>query len=352
MGATRERMREDLELRGYSPHTIREYLRCAGRYVAHFMRHPDRLGEADVRAYLVHRARCGASQSSQKMDVAALRFLYRVTLGRPEVVEGVGWPKVPVRLPAVLSGSEVARVLAAVRSLGLRVALMTAYAAGLRVNEVCRLAPADIDSQRMLLRVREGKGGRERYVMLSQRLLEALREYWRQARPQGPYLFPGHGRRGHVAVCTLQRAVARAARDAGVSKRVTPHVLRHSFATHLLEAGGDIRQIQVLLGHASIQTTARYGPVRRQRLQMAVEAPRGRARRDRRIAQLFGAERRAGIADASAASCGRCLRTGPKCTSAGATWRSCRAPSTCSGRTTARSSGNAHGARVPAARVL
>jgi site-specific recombinase XerD len=254
----RERMRQDLVLRGYSPFTIREYLGAARRFVAHFRRRPDELGREEVRGYLVHRADSGASPSVQKMDVAALRFLFAVTLGRPEVVAELGWPKVPLRLPCVLSAAEVERLLEALRSPLLQAVVKTAYAGGLRVREVCALVPADIDSQRMLLRVREGKGGRERYVMLSERLLEVLRDYWRNVRPPGPYLFPGRGGRGHINPTTVQRAVHQAAARAGIGRRVTPHTLRHSFATHLLEHGADIREIQILLGHGSIQTTSRY----------------------------------------------------------------------------------------------
>lgn len=263
MGAIREQMRQDLVLRGYSQHTIREYLRAAKRIVRHFGRGAEELGADEVRQYLVHRADAQASPSVLKMEVAGLRFLYGVTLGRPEVVAQVGWPKVPRRLPAVLAGSEVERLLEAVRLPVLRAVLLTAYAAGLRVGEACRLKPSDIDSQRMLIRVREGKGGDERHVMLSGRLLGELRSYWREVRPSGPYLFPDRCGQGHICPRTVQRAARQAAVRAGIGKRVTPHVLRHSFATHLLEAGGDIRAIQVLLGHRSIETTTRYVHVSR-----------------------------------------------------------------------------------------
>jgi site-specific recombinase XerD len=221
------------------------------------------MGLFEVRMYLVHRADAGASPSVLKMEVAALRFLYGVTLGRPEEVAEVCWPKVPQRLPVVLAGSEVERLLEAVRSPVLQIVLRTAYAAGLRVGEACRLTVGDIDSQRMLIRVREAKGGRERHVMLSEKLLGKLRAYWREVRPCGPYLFPDRTGESHICPRTVQRAARQAAVEAGIRKRVTPHVLRHSFATHLLEAGGDIRAIQVLLGHRSIETTTRYVHVSR-----------------------------------------------------------------------------------------
>lgn len=266
MGAVRERMGQDLRLRRYSENTIREYLRSAKRFVAYFMRHPSGLGAKEVRAYLMHRVESGASPSVQKMDVAAIRFLYAVTLNRPEVIAEMVWPKVPWRLPSILSDGEVSSLLDGFRSPKMRLVVMTTYSGGLRVLEACRLEPGDIDSRRMLLRVREGKGGRERWVMLSERLLDSLREYWRQFRPSGPYLFPGRDGRGHVCPTTVQRAVREAAQQAGLSKRVTPHVLRHCFATHLLEDGADIREIQLLLGHRSIETTSRYVHVSRRHL--------------------------------------------------------------------------------------
>ncbi len=267
MGAIKDRMRSDLRLRGYSDSTVSEYLRCARKFVKHYMVSPEQLGNKEIRAFVVHLAeekRC--SLEVQKMHVAGIKFLYGVTLGRPEDVADICWPKVPLKLTVVLSGSEVERLLAALDSDKLRAAVTAVYASGLRVGEVCRLQVGDIDSRRMLILVRQGKGRKDRYVMLSKRLLEVLRDYWRAARPAGSYMFPGSGRSGHIVRSTVQRAAKRAAKKAGISKLVTPTVLRHCFATHLLEAGADIREIQLLLGHSSIQTTSRYLRVSRRHI--------------------------------------------------------------------------------------
>ena len=217
------------------------------------------LGAAELIAYLDHRVQEEkAGPSALNQSVAALKFLYTHTLGRPEEIIRLPWAKTPRPLPVILSGSEVARLLQSVRSLVPRMVLMTAYGTGLRVGEACALEVGDIDSRRMLIHVRDGKRRRDRYVMLPERLLVCLRAYWRARRPPGPRLFPGEGRDGHISSRAAQRAVKQAAADAGITKRVTPHVLRHSFATRLLESGSDIRTIQVLLGHGSIRTTERY----------------------------------------------------------------------------------------------
>lgn len=262
MGELRDRMRVSLELRGCRPSTVETYLGCARRFAAHFMRSPAELGAADVRAFLVHiKYERKLSVCSQGVYVSALRALYREALARPEVVDWVHPPKRAQRLPEVFTGSEVQRLLGAVRSLRHRAVLMTCYAAGLRVSEACALQAADIDSRRMVLRVRDGKGGRDRYVMLSRRLLVFLRRYWRKLRPTGPYLFPGRARTGRISRVSVHRVFRAAVRDAGLRREVTTHTLRHSFATHLLECGVDLRIIQALLGHASIRTTTLYTKV-------------------------------------------------------------------------------------------
>jgi integrase/recombinase XerD len=199
--------------------------------------------------------------STVRVYVAALRFLYTVTLRRPEVVQYLRGPKVPRHVPTVLSGSEVAELLEAVHSVKYRAVLMTTYGAGLRISEVCRLRTEDIDSRRMLIHVREGKGGDSRYALLSPRLLAVLRAYWKETRPAGPYLFPGRRADRPITRETIRGALTRAATRCGLDKRVTPHLLRHSFATHLLESGTDIRTIQVLLGHRSIVSTQVYTQV-------------------------------------------------------------------------------------------
>ena len=184
-----------------------------------------------------------------------------VTLDRPEVVAGFKFPRQGRPLPDILSASEVEALLGRIASLRHRAVIMAAYGAGLRVSEACRLCVGDIDSRRGLIHVHDGKGGKDRYVMLSKRLLAVLREYWKAARPPGPYLFPGTDGADTVHRMMVNRALKQAAVDAGITKKVTPHSLRHTFATHLLEGGTDIRTIQVLLGHGSIRTTARYAKV-------------------------------------------------------------------------------------------
>jgi integrase/recombinase XerD len=213
-----------------------------------------------VRAYQVHLAALKRSWSHINQVSCALRFFYGVTLGRREAVERIVSAREPRKLPVVLSADEIVQFLEAVPGLRNRAALTTAYGAGLRVSEVARLRVADIDSDRMVIRVEQGKGGKDRYVMLSAQLLQILRAYWRIARP-GRWLFPGREAGRPVSVTTLQEACRGAAREAGLSKPVTVHTLRHSFATHLLEAGTDIRIIQVVLGHARLATTARYTQV-------------------------------------------------------------------------------------------
>jgi integrase/recombinase XerD len=268
MGVLRERMAVDLRLRGMSPVTQRMYLGCVERFVAYHRRAPAALGETEVRAFLNHLV-CerGVSRSTHGVYVAALHFLYRVTLDRPAVVQHIPYPRrARERLPEILSPGEVAQLLTAVRSLKHRAMLMIAYGAGLRVSELCGLVPTDIASQRMLIRVRAGKGDKDRYVMLSPRLLATLRAYWLQRPPHGPYLFPSPRPGQPLSRKAIWHVLRRAARRARLRKRVTPHTLRHCFATHLLEAGTDIRVIQVLLGHRSLRTTARYVMVSRQQV--------------------------------------------------------------------------------------
>jgi integrase/recombinase XerD len=256
----RRRMIEDMTIRNLSPATQQAYIYAVAKFSRHFSRSPDRLGLEDVRAYQLHLIAQQRSWSHINQTVCALRFFYGVTLGRSDANEQIVAAREPQRLPVVLSGEEIARFLEAVPGLRNRVALTTAYGAGLRVGEVVRLTAAAIDSSRMLIRIEQGKGGKDRYVMLSPQLLRILRTYYRLARP-GRWLFPGHDPAEPVSVATLQEACRQAARQAELSKPVTVHTLRHSFATHLLEAGTDIRIIQVLLGHARLSTTARYTQV-------------------------------------------------------------------------------------------
>jgi integrase/recombinase XerD len=262
MGQLREKMKADLKLRRYRVGTIDNYLLCAKKFVEYHRRPPATMGEPEVRAYLLHLIdERHIGPAGHKMHLAAVKFLYGVTLDRPELAARLPWPKVPIKLPDILDGREVERLLEAVTSVKYRAIVMTAYAGGLRISEVCSLRTTDIDSRRGLIHIRDGKRGRDRFVMLSPRLLAFLREYWRTARPVGDALFPGSVPGSTVRPRTVCKALRKARARAGIKKRVTPHVLRHCFATHLLESGTDIRTIQVLLGHSSIRTTARYTQV-------------------------------------------------------------------------------------------
>ena len=259
MGELKERMKGDLELRCYSKETAENYLQYSQKFATYYGISPSKMGEAEVRAYLLYLKRDKkAGPATLKGNVAALKFLYIHTLKRPEEVASIPWPKVPRPLPDILSGSEVGCLLTSIHLFHHRVITMTAYGSGLRIGEVCSLAPGDIDSKRMLIHIRDGKRQRDRFVMLPARVLLWLREYWRLARPKSDRLFPGQDPKQHISREAVAEAMWKAAKEAGITKRVTPHILRHSFATHLLETGTDIRTIQVLLGHNSIRTTERY----------------------------------------------------------------------------------------------
>ena len=258
MSPLRRRMIEDMTIRNLSPATQQSYVHAVSKFSQYFGRSPDRLGLEDVRAYQVHLASKGVAWASLNQAVCALRFFYGgVTLGEQTIPERIAYAREPRKLPVVLSADEVVRFLESVSSLKARVALTTAYAAGLRVSEVAALKVRDIDNQRMVMRIEHGKGGKERYVMLSEALLGILRSYWRLARPP-LFLFPGRTSDTPIDPTVLHAACRSATAAAGLDKRVSVHVLRHSFATHLLESGVDIRNIQVLLGHENLSTTARY----------------------------------------------------------------------------------------------
>jgi integrase/recombinase XerD len=260
MSPLRRRMIEDMTIRNLSPATQQSYLHAVSKFSRHFARSPDRLGLDEVHAFQVHLVATGISWPSLNQIVCALRFFYGVTLGQAKIPERIAYAREPQKLPVVLSADEVARCLEAIPSLKSRIALTTVYAAGLRVSEAVMLKIADIDSGRMVIRVEQGKGGKDRYVMLSPQLLRILRGYWRLARPRR-WLFPGRDENRPLEPTTLHAACRSARAAAGLAKGVTPHTLRHTFATHLLENGADIRIIQVLLGHANLQSTARYGRV-------------------------------------------------------------------------------------------
>lgn len=258
MTALRQRMIEDLKIRNRSPRTIKTYIACVAHFARHFGKSPELLGPEEIRqyqVYLVHERKVSWSYFNQV--VSALRFLYRVTLGREETISHIPYPRKARQLPVILSPAEVQRFLAAIKQLKYRAILMTAYAAGLRLSEVIHLQVTDIDSRRMTIRVRQGKGQKDRYVMLSATLLKLLRIYWRSEQPK-LWLFPGHRPKTPIECSTVQRVCRQAGRDAGLTKPVTVRVLRHCFATHLLEAGANIRVIQTLLGHRNLSTTQRY----------------------------------------------------------------------------------------------
>lgn len=260
MSPLRRRMIEDMTIRNLSPATQRSYLHAVSKFSRFFCRSPDRLDLADVHTFQVHLVSQGISWASLNQTVAALRFFYGITLGRADVPERIAYAREPRRLPVILGPDEVVRFLEAVPSLKCRTALATAYGAGLRVSEVVTLKLRDIDSSRMLIRIEHGKGAKDRYVMLSAQLLQILRTYWRLARPRH-WLFAGRDADQPLSPTVLHAACRSATKAAGLHKQVSVHTLRHSFATHLLENGTDIRIIQVLLGHNQLSTTARYTQV-------------------------------------------------------------------------------------------
>jgi site-specific recombinase XerD len=250
-------MTDDMTARRFSEATQRDYVRNVRNFTAFLGRSPDTATSDDLRRFQLHRAQQQISPWSINAAIAALRFFFTVTLERPDLVRPLRIVNEPRKAPVVLSQEEVARLLEAAPGLKYTAALSVAYGAGLRVSEVANLKVSDIDSERMTLRVEQGKGQRDRYVMLSPQLLELLRDWWRTARPQ-VWLFPGQNPVNPMTARQLNRAVYAAKNLAGISKRVSPHTLRHSFATHLLEQNVDIRVIQVLLGHAKLETTALY----------------------------------------------------------------------------------------------
>lgn len=258
MTPLRQRMLDDMGIRNLSHNTQLSYLQQVSAYARHFARSPAELGPEEVRAYQVHLMEVRKlNPSSVGIATSALRFLYKVTLKRDWTPDEFPLPKKRFRLPVVLSPEEVMHFLESVDSLKHRTILTTAYAAGLRVSEATHLRVTDIDSKRMVMRVEQGKGRKDRYVMLSPRLLEALRAYWKVARPT-LWLFPGEVPGQPITKDAVELACQKARRASGIVKPITPHSLRHAFATHLLEAGTDVRRIQLLMGHRSLTTTSRY----------------------------------------------------------------------------------------------
>jgi site-specific recombinase XerD len=263
MTPLRQRMLDDMRVRNFSPGTQQGYIRCVAAFAMHFGQSPDLLGPEQVRAYLLYLLdERHLSPGSLTQFHSALRFFYRVTLGRDWPVTMPPMPKPQRKLPVILSLDELETFFASLRTIKQRAIMMTIYAAGLRVSEACHLRVSDIDSRRMVIRVEQGKGRRDRFVMLSPVLLDVLRTYWKVQRPTS-WLFPNRTASGPVSREGVHEACCVAVRRAGLSKAVTPRLLRHCFATHLLESGTNIRIIQLLLGHRSLQTTARYTHVSR-----------------------------------------------------------------------------------------
>jgi site-specific recombinase XerD len=268
-------MIDDLKLRNRSPRTIATYVSHVARLAEFHGRSPHLLGPEEVRLYQIHLRDSGASWSVFNQAVCAIKFLYGVTLRVPWPVTHIPYGRKPRKLPVVLSQEEVVRLIDAVPNAVHRMALMTAYACGLRIGETVVLKPEHIDSARMLVHVEQGKGQKARVVPLSEVLLGRLRQYWKWGRPRAkdsPWLFPGKDPAMPLHYTTLEKACQRACAAAGISKHATPHTLRHCYATHLLEAGTDLRTVQALLGHACLSTTALYTHVQR-KLVTATKSP-------------------------------------------------------------------------------
>ena len=271
MGRLHDRMAEDLTLRNFSPATRRNYLLYARKFVAFFMRSPEDMGEPEIRQFLLHQLEVKRlSHSAYRQIYAALKFLYTVTLGRAWEIEHLPFPRQRQRsLPVVLCADELAALFQAVRRLKYRALFMTCYGGGLRINEACHLRVVDIDSKQMLIHVSDPKGGQERITLLSAKLLEVLRAYWQEEKPR-LWLFPGATPDQPLSCDVAREALHKASLDAGLTKKCTPHTLRHCFATHLLDAGTDLVVLQALLGHHSIRTTSRYTHISVQRIQKVV----------------------------------------------------------------------------------
>jgi integrase/recombinase XerD len=259
MTPIRQRMTEDMQVRNLALNTQMSYVQQVSLFARHFNKSPDQLGPEDIRAYQVYLTNeKKLAPGSILIAVAALRFLYKVSLKKDWTFEDViPAPKKPQKLPIVLSPEEVLRFLECVGSTKHRAILTTCYAAGLRISEAVRLKPTDVDSQRMVIRVDQGKGRKDRYVMLSPKLLDTLRSYWRAVQPKG-WLFDGDVPGQPISTSAVELACQKARRLSGIGKPITPHSMRHAFAVHLLESGTDVRTIQLLLGHRSLATTARY----------------------------------------------------------------------------------------------
>jgi integrase/recombinase XerD len=258
MSTLREQMLAELQLRGLTPKTQKIYLREVSNYAKHFKKSPEELGEKELREYLLYLLnKRKLSKGTYRFYYQGLKFLYKHTLKREEVVEKIHCPRGEKKLPVVLDLSEVKTLLSVMENLKHRAILTITYSAGLRISETSHLKVSDIDSKRMMVRVQQGKGGKDRYTILSQTALECLRQYWRSYRPK-EWLFEGQEEGSHICISSIRQIFLEAKERAGITKPASPHTLRHSFATHLIEAGTSLHHVQLLLGHRSPTTTTVY----------------------------------------------------------------------------------------------
>lgn len=258
MSTLREQLLQDLQLKGATAQTQRIYVREVSNYAKYFGKSPEELGEPELKTYLLHLMHeRNLAEGTYRFYVAALKFLYRTTLKREWVVENIQFPKRKEKLPVVLNLSEVQTLFEVTDNIKHKAILMMTYSSGLRISEVSRLKVVDIDSKRMMVYIRLGKGGKDRYSILSQTALDCLRQYWREYRPK-EWLFEGQKEDTHITVSSINQIFHDAKNRAGIKKRASVHTLRHSFATHLVEAGTSLHHVQLLLGHTSPVTTTVY----------------------------------------------------------------------------------------------
>ena len=258
MGTLRDQMQADLQLKGITPRTQKDYLREVSNLAKYFNKSPEELGEKEVKEYLVHLLKDRKiSGGTYKYYVSGIKFLYRTTLKREEVVDAIQYPKNKRKLPVILSLSEVEALFSVTENLKHKAILMITYSSGLRISEAARLKITDIDSKRMMVRIQQGKGGKDRYSILSNTALECLRQYWREYHPKD-WLFEGQKNNEHISISSIRKVFLDAKKRAGITKPASVHTLRHSFATHLIEAGTSLHHVQLLLGHRSPNTTTVY----------------------------------------------------------------------------------------------
>jgi site-specific recombinase XerD len=258
MGTLRDQMQADLHLKGITPRTQKDYLREVSNLAKYFNKSPEELGEKEIKEYLVHLLKDRKlSGGTYKYYVSGIKFLYRTTLKREGVVDTIQYPKSKRKLPVILDLSEVEALFSVTENLKHKAILMITYSSGLRISEATRLKITDIDSKRMMVRIQQGKGGKDRYSILSHAALECLRQYWRKYHPKD-WLFEGQKKDKHISISSIHQIFHAAKKRAGITKPASVHTLRHSFATHLVEAGTSLHHVQLLLGHRSPNTTTVY----------------------------------------------------------------------------------------------